>query len=77
MCGMTSALAERRARAWARATPKQRNAWRQRVQWAMRTTAIRTEMDAIAKRGWKTISTKERAALCTRISAAALARFGS
>jgi len=74
---MASPRTERRARAWARATPKERNAWRRRVQWAMRTAEVRTEMDAIAKRGWKRITASERAALCARISAAALARFGA
>lgn len=74
---MASSKSERRARAWARATPKERNAWRRRVQWAMRTAEVRTEMDAIAKRGWKRITATERAALCARISAAAIARFGA
>lgn len=74
---MASPKSERRARAWARASPKEKDAWRQRVQWAMRTTEVRTEMDAIAKRGWRTIRASERAALCARISAAALARFGA
>jgi len=73
---MASPRAERRARVWARASPKEKDAWRRRVQWAMRTVEVRTEMDAIAKRGWKTIRASERAALCARISAAALARFG-
>ena len=71
-----SPRAERRARAWAGASPKEKDAWRRRVQWAMRTVEVRTEMERIAKRGWRTITASERAALCARISAAALARFG-
>ena len=42
----------------------------------MRTVEVRTEMERIAKRGWRTINASERAALCARISAAALVRFG-